>query len=66
VKRASWYLVKGFAWGRLPYLAIEDVVQRYGYRLGRRLDRLGPQLRGRLAPETAVDLRQPEIDDLAA
>jgi rhamnosyltransferase len=66
VKRASWYLVKGFAWGRLPYLAIEDVVQRYGYRLGRRLNRMSPQLRGRFAPETAADERRPESDDLAA
>lgn len=66
VKRAAWYLVKGFAWGQLPYLALEDVAQRYGYRLGRRLDRMSPQLRGRLAPETAVDQRQPAIDDLAA
>ena len=66
VKRASWYLLKGLAWGGLPYLAIEDVVQRYGYRLGRRLDRMSPQLRGRFAPETAVDTRQPDVDDLAA
>ena len=65
-KRAAWYLVRGFAWGRLPYLAIEDVLQRYGYRLGRRLDRMSPRIRGRFAPETAVDTRQPEIDDLAA
>jgi glycosyltransferase involved in cell wall biosynthesis len=63
VKRAAWYLLKGFAWGRLPYLATEDVVQRYGYRLGRRLDRMSPQMRGRFAPETAVDTRQPETDD---
>ena len=66
VKRASWYLVKGFAWGRLLYLAVEDVVQRYGYKLGRRLDRMSPRLRGRFAPETAVDERRPETDDLAA
>ena len=66
VKRASWYLLKGLAWGRLPYLAIEDVVQRYGYKLGRRLDRMSPRLRGRFAPETAVDTRQPDVDDLAA
>src|SRR4029077_5602939 len=49
------YLGKGFAGGRLPYLAVEDVVQRYGYRFGRRLDRMSPQLRGRFAPETAAD-----------
>ena len=66
VKRAAWYLLKGFAWGRLPYLAIEDAVQRYGYRLGRRLDRMSPQIRGRFAPEAAVDTRQPESDDLQA
>jgi len=66
VKRAAWYLLKGLAWGRLPYLAIEDVVQRYGYKLGRRLDRLGPTLRERIAPKIATDTREPELDDLAA
>ena len=66
VKRAAWYLLKGLAWGRLPYLAMEDAVQRYGYRLGRRLDRMSPQLRARFAPETAADLRHPDLDDLAA
>jgi rhamnosyltransferase len=66
VKRAAWYLVKGLAWGRLPYLAIEDAAHRYGYKLGRRLDRMSPQLRGRFAPETAADARQPDLDDLAA
>ena len=65
-KRAAWYLLRGLAWGRLPYLAMEDAVQRYGYRLGRRLDRMSPQMRGRFAPETAADTRQREIDDLAA
>ena len=65
-KRASWYLIRGLAWGRLPYLAVEDVVQRYGYKLGRRLDRLSPQFRGRLAPETARPERHTESDDLAA
>jgi len=66
VKRAAWYLLKGFALGRLPYLAIEDLVQRYGYKLGRRLDRLGPTLRQRIAPEIAMQTREPELDDLAA
>ena len=66
VKRAAWYLLKGFAWGHLPYLAVEDVVQRYGYRLGRRLDRMSPQLRGRFAPETAEPDRSIAIDDWAA
>jgi hypothetical protein len=66
VKRAAWYLLKGLAWGRLPYLAVEDAAQRYGYKLGRRLDRMSPQLRARFAPETAADVRQPDLDDLAA
>jgi len=66
VNRATWYLLRGLAWGRIPYLAMEDVVQRYGYRLGRRLDRMSPQLRGRFAPETAADARHPDADDLAA
>jgi len=66
VKRAAWYLLKGLAWGRLPYLAIEAVVHRYGYKIGRRLDRLGPALRERIAPRIATEKRQPEVDDLAA
>jgi rhamnosyltransferase len=66
VKRASWYLLKGFAWGRLPYLALEDVVQRYGYRLGRRFERMSPQFRARFAPETAQPDRQLDVDDWAA
>jgi hypothetical protein len=27
---------------------------------------MSPQLRGRFAPETAADARQPDLDDLAA
>jgi rhamnosyltransferase len=65
-RRAAWYLLKGLAWGHLPYLAIEDALHRYGYRLGRRIDRLGPTLRERIAPETTKDKRSPEADDLAA
>jgi rhamnosyltransferase len=66
VKRAAWYLVKGFAWGHLPYLALEDAAQRYGYRLGLRLDRMSPRLRGRIAPEAAAPERPAAIDDWAA
>lgn len=65
-RRAAWHLLKGFAWGRLPYLAVEDAVQRYGYKLGRRLDRLGPTLRERIAPETVAGEPRSEEDDLAA
>jgi rhamnosyltransferase len=66
VKRAAWYLIKGFAWGQLPYLGLEDAVHRYGHKLGRRLDRMSPQLRWRFAPETAVPERPVDRDDLAA
>jgi len=66
VKRAAWYLLKGLAWGRLPYLAVEDVAQRYGYKLGRRLDPFSSRLRGRFAPETATDVRHPDLGDMAA
>jgi rhamnosyltransferase len=66
MKRAAWYLLKGLAWGGIPYLAIEGLVQRYGYRLGRRVDRLGPTLRERIVPEIATETREPELDDLAA
>jgi rhamnosyltransferase len=43
-KRAAWYLLKGFAWGQLPYLALEDAAQRYGYKLGARTPRPIPAL----------------------
>jgi glycosyltransferase involved in cell wall biosynthesis len=66
IKRAAWYLLKGFAWGQLPYLAVEDLVQRYGYNLGQRLDRLAPTLRERLAPMVPVGEASPDVDDMAA
>jgi len=66
VKRAAWYLLKVFAWGELPYLALEDMVQRYAYRLGRRLDRMSPKLRGRFAPEMAQPDRAVDVDDWVA
>jgi glycosyltransferase involved in cell wall biosynthesis len=65
-RRAAWYLFKGFAWGLLPYLAVEDAVQRYGYKIGRRLDRLGPRLLGRAVPTIPKERPKPESDDLAA
>jgi rhamnosyltransferase len=66
VKRAAWYLIRGFAWGQLPYLALEDAVQRYGYKLGGRLNRMSPQLRWRFARETAAPERHIDGGDLAA
>ena len=66
VKRAAWYLIKGLAWGQLPYLAIEDLVQRSAYKLGQRLDRLAPTLRKRVAPNVAPVDARPDVDDLAA
>ncbi|MEO6798024.1 MAG: glycosyltransferase family 2 protein [Candidatus Dormibacter sp.] len=43
-KRAAWYLFRGFAWGQLPYLALETAAERYGYLLGRRTSRPIPAL----------------------
>ena len=63
-RRAAWALLKGFAWGRLPYLALEDAVQRYAYRLGRRLDRISPAVRRRIAPPMLEEPRR--VDKLAA
>lgn len=65
-KRAAWYLLKGLAWGQLPYLAIEDALERYAYKLGQRLDRMGPTLRERIAPDLVDEVGRPETDDLAA
>ena len=62
-KRAAWYLLKGFAWGQLPYLAIEDAVQRYGYRLGRRLERMPGARHEEPGPELS---EASEADRLAA
>jgi rhamnosyltransferase len=66
-KRAVWHLLRGLAWGQLPYLAIEDAVERYGYRLGRRLDRIGPDPRLGVGPDTTGAKGESiETDDLAA
>jgi glycosyltransferase involved in cell wall biosynthesis len=65
-KRAAWCLLKGFAWGQLPYLALEDAVQRYAYKLGQRLERLAPTVRERIAPGLVEDGHRPDVDDLAA
>lgn len=43
-RQAVWYLLSGFAWGRLPYLALEDAAHRYGYGFGRRTLRPIPAL----------------------
>jgi glycosyltransferase involved in cell wall biosynthesis len=49
-KRAAWYLLKGFAWGQLPYLYFEDAVHRFGYRLGARVSQPGPSVWRGIAP----------------
>jgi rhamnosyltransferase len=49
-KRAAWYLLKGFAWGQLPYLFLEDATHRYGYRLGTRISQPGPSMWRGFAP----------------
>lgn len=64
-RRAAWALLKGFAWGRLPYLAVANAVERSGYRLGQRLDRLSPAVRKRIAPPI-VEVPERPADRLAA
>src|SRR5437870_9451064 len=66
MKRAVWYLFRGLAWGQLPYLALEDAVHRYGYKLGRRPERLSPGLRDRIAPATGWAVPRAVTEDLAA
>ena len=45
-RRAAWFLLSGFAWGALPYLALESAAHRYGYMLGQRMQRPIPALEG--------------------
>ena len=65
-KRAAWYLIKGFALGRLPYLAIESITERYAYRVGSRLDHLGPAVGEQIAPTTVRNRPSRDVDELAA
>jgi rhamnosyltransferase len=65
-RRAAWYLLKNFAWGRLPALVVQDAVHRYAYRLGGRLDRLPVSVRQRIAPRVAEDRERLQREDLAA
>jgi len=53
--KEAWQLVGGWHWDRLPFLTLEDAVWRYGYKLGHRLHRLAPSIRGRIAPDIAME-----------
>ena len=61
-QRAGWFLFSGFAWGALPYLALEALAHRYGYVLGERMPRPIPALEGleksTLWPDTPEDLKR--------
>jgi rhamnosyltransferase len=63
VSSARWHLFKKLRWDQIPYLAMEDAAQRYGYRLGRRLHRLAPSIRARLAPEIATEQPRRELTE---
>jgi rhamnosyltransferase len=63
VQSARWHLLKKFRWEQLPFLALEDIAQRYGYRLGRRLHRMAPSVRARLAPEVAEEQPRRELTE---
>lgn len=62
-RAATWHLVRRWRWDRLPRLALEDAAQRYGYRLGRRLHRLAPSLRARIAPELEQEAPRWDLSD---
>jgi glycosyltransferase involved in cell wall biosynthesis len=51
IAATAWHLIRRWRWDQLPRLALEDFAFRYGYRLGRRLNRLPRRLRSRFAPE---------------
>ncbi|HYM49702.1 MAG TPA: glycosyltransferase family A protein [Candidatus Limnocylindrales bacterium] len=53
---AAWHLLRHWRWAEVPALALEDAAHRYGYRLGRRLYRMGPSVRARFAPEIEHEL----------
>jgi glycosyltransferase involved in cell wall biosynthesis len=60
-RAAAWHLLRRWRWLELPRLALEDAAHRYGYRLGRRLYRMGPTLRARIAPELAHEAPRWEL-----
>jgi rhamnosyltransferase len=62
-RSAAWHLIRHWHWDRLPYLAVEDVASRYGYRLGRRLHQLGTGIRQRVAPEIAHEAPRTELTE---
>jgi hypothetical protein len=64
-KRAVCYLLKGLAWGQLPYLAVEAATHRYAYRLGRRLEHLPIGVRENSRPRASTEVER-EAGDLAA
>jgi len=61
-RRATWFLLSGFAWGALPYLALEDAAHQYGYMLGQRMSRPIPALEG--LEKSTLWPDQPAAEDL--
>ena len=59
---AAWFLLSGFAWGALPYLALEDAAHQYGYLLGQRMQRPMPVPEG--LEKSTLWPDQHEADDL--
>jgi glycosyltransferase involved in cell wall biosynthesis len=63
VGAAAWHLLRRWRWDQLPRLALEDAAHRYGYRLGRRLNRLPPSLQARFVPELEEPAARPADTD---
>jgi rhamnosyltransferase len=61
-RRAAWFLLSGFAWGALPYLALEAIAHRYGYLLGQRMQPPIPALEG--LEKSTLWPDRPESEDL--
>lgn len=55
VRAAAWNLLRRLRLDQIPYLALEDASKRYGYKFGRRLHRLAPSVRRKIAPEVAAE-----------
>ncbi len=64
VRAAVRNLLRHLRPDQIPFLALEDAAQRYGYRLGRRLHRLAPSIRRKIAPEIAAEQARRPLKEL--
>ena len=62
-RRAAWHLLKTGKGSLLPRLYADTLAQAFAYRLGRRLHRIAPSLRSRIAPEIAGEEPRRELSE---